>query len=701
MLAILKREFKSLFCNVTGWLFVGATLALFGLYFFVYNLYMGYPYISYALSAISFIFMITVPILTMKVLAEERKNKTDQLILTAPVSVGRIIMGKFLALAATYTICIVVICVAPLILTIFGDVPLLQCYVAILGFWLYGLTCIAIGTFVSSLTESQVVAAVLTFAVIFLGFMMTSLTGVISSSGNLLTKILNCYDLIGPFQKFLDGTFSVTGIIYYVSLIALSLFLTCQAIQKRRWTISSKKISTSVFSGGTILIAVALVVVCNLVVNELPTKVTAVDVTAQKLYSITSDTTDYLKSLEEDINIYVLSAKEDADETLAGTLQRYEDASKHVKVTYIDPSVNPNFAAQYSDASLTTNSLIVVSDARSKVIDYSNIYEYTYDSSTGSQTTSGYDGEGQITSALQYVTSENMPVVYELTGHSEISMSGDFLEVLTKSNLEVTSLNLLENDSVPADCDALLINGPESDFSDDDVTKVLEYMNNGGKVFISLDYRYMSELTNFKKILSAYEITAIDGIVADNDSAYYYQQPFYLLPYVESTDVTTTVSGATSVFMPYGVGLSYNDEGAYTITDILSSSDSAVSKVNYNTATSYTAEDGDINGPFSLGAMLTTDSDGSLFVFGSTFMFADDANAMVSGRNADLFKEVINYMVGDINVSTVVIPSKDYTVAQLTVSQNAILMYGIIWGILIPLASIVVGIIIWAKRRKK
>ena len=96
--------------------------------------------------------MVTVPILTMRVLAEEKHAKTDQLLLTAPISVGKIVLGKFLALALVYTICIGVICVSPLVLMIFGDVPLAETYVGILGFWLYGLATIAIGTFVSSLT---------------------------------------------------------------------------------------------------------------------------------------------------------------------------------------------------------------------------------------------------------------------------------------------------------------------------------------------------------------------------------------------------------------------------------------------------------------------------------------------------------------------------------------------------------------------
>ena len=103
MLAIFKREFKSYFQNVIGWLFVAALLAVYGLYFYVYNLKNGYPYISYDLKGIGFIMMIAVPILTMRSLSDEKKTKTDQLMLTSPVSVGRIVAGKYLAMAAVYT----------------------------------------------------------------------------------------------------------------------------------------------------------------------------------------------------------------------------------------------------------------------------------------------------------------------------------------------------------------------------------------------------------------------------------------------------------------------------------------------------------------------------------------------------------------------------------------------------------------------
>ena len=713
MLAIFKREFKSLFWNITGWLFIGITLALFGLYFFVYNLSYGYPYISYSLSAIAFLFMVTVPILTMRVLAEEKHAKTDQLLLTAPISVGKIILGKFLALALVYTICIGVICVAPLVLMIFGDVPLAETYVGILGFWLYGLATIAIGTFVSSLTESQVISAVVSFGLIFVGYMMSSICSVISSSGNLLTKILGCYDLYTPLDDFFNGTLSVTGIVYYLSVIALALFLTEQMIQKRRWTISRNMISTSVFSTGMIAIVVALTVVVNLIASALPETYTQIDATSQKLYSITEDTEKYLDTLKDDVTLYVMVNENSKDDNVDRTLQKYASASKHVKVKYVDPNVSPTFASKYTDSDVTSNSIIVVCGDRSKVIDYnSDIYEYSYDSSYNYSVT-GYDCEGQVTAAIQYVTSESTTNVYELTGHDESTLSGDFSEVFQKRFMNVESLSLLTVDAIPEDCQALFITAPQSDLSEDDLSKLSQYLGNGGKIYLSIDYSKWNDLTNFKKLLSDNSIETTESLLAETDRSYYYQSPFYLLPNVENTEVSSSVAGMTQVFVPYRVGRTYTGEDDSNVTSFMTTSDTTIAKAAANIAAVQSqadaaniasVQDGDTQGQYSLGMMVTNENGGELCVLGSAMMCTDSANQIVSGHNATLFNGIVNALVttdDENSDNAVVIAAKDYTVSNLTVSANAMLVYGILWGIFMPIVLIIIGIIVWARRRKR
>ncbi len=708
MLAIFKREFKSYFQNVIGWLFVAALLAVYGLYFYVYNLKNGYPYISYDLKGIGFIMMIAVPILTMRSLSDEKKTKTDQLMLTSPVSVGRIVAGKYLAMAAVYTIDIALFTLSPLVLSIYGKVALSEAYVALFGYWLYGLSCIAVGLFISSISESVIISAILTFAALFLSYMMQSITGLISSSGNLLTKVLNCFDLYTPFENFVSGCFSVTSAAYYVTVTLLLCFLTTQSIQKRRWAFSKKMIGTGAFSAGMIVIMCAICVVVNLVVTALPAKYTSIDCSATKLYSLTNDTKDRVSKLDEDITIYVLNSKKSKDAKIDETINRYKDLSSHINVKYVDPATSPKFYQDYTDTTPTTNSLIIESKNRSKVIDYNDIYEY--DSSSyyyGYQSQSsitGYDAEGQITSAIEYVTmdADELPVIYQITGHNETEIGSNFQSVVSKANANLKSLELFNEEKVPEDATAIIINSPTVDFNDEDAQKVIDYLNGGGKAMIIGCYAYNDELANFNKILSAYNVSFKTGVVAENDSSKYYQNPLYLLPTVETTDYTSDATDGY-VFLAGSCAISYpEDTDDVTYTKLLSTSDSAVLKKDWKNITTSKAEDADENGPFTTGLAVNDSSTGaSIVVFGTPYVVDDSYDNAVSGNNADMFKDVITSMTGNVELASSVIPVKDYTLSNITINTLQAVVTGLIIMIAVPILLIIIGIVVWAMRRKK
>lgn len=708
MLAIFKREFKSYFQNVIGWLFVAALLAVYGLYFYVYNLKNGYPYISYDLNGIGFIMMIAVPILTMRSLSDEKKTKTDQLMLTSPVSVGRIVAGKYLAMAAVYTIDIALFALSPLVLSIYGKVALSEAYVALFGYWLYGLSCIAVGLFISSISESVIISAILTFAALFLSYMMQSITGLISSSGNLLTKVLNCFDLYTPFENFVSGCFSVTSAAYYVTVILLLCFLTTQSIQKRRWAFSKKMIGTGAFSAGMIVVMCAICVVVNLVLTALPAKYTSIDCSATKLYSLTGDTKDRVSKLDEDITIYVLNSKKSKDAKIDETINRYKDFSSHIKVKYVDPATSPKFYQDYTDTTPTTNSLIIESKNRSKVIDYNDIYEY--DSSSyyyGYQSQSsitGYDAEGQITSAIEYVTmdADELPVIYQITGHNETEIGSNFQSVVSKANANLKSLELFNEEKVPEDATAIIINSPTVDFNEEDAQKVIDYLNGGGKALIVGCYAYNDELANFNKILSAYNVSFKTGVVAENDSSKYYQNPLYLLPTVETTDYTSDATDGY-VFLAGSCAISYpEDTDDVTYTKLLSTSDSAVLKKDWKNITTSKAEDADENGPFTTGLAVNDSSTGaSIVVFGTPYVVDDSYDNAVSGNNADMFKDVITSMTGNVELASSVIPVKDYTLSNITINTLQAVITGLIIMVAVPILLIIIGIVVWAMRRKK
>lgn len=704
MFSIYKRELKSCLQSFIGFLFIAVTLFFLGLYYSVYCLLSGYPYFSYVISSVVILFMISVPILTMRILAEERRNKTDQLILTAPVSVGGIVVGKFLAMVTVFAIPTAIISIYPLIMCHYGKIPLGETYLSILAFFLYGMTAIAVGVLISSLTESQVIAAVLSFAALFLGYMMPSLCSLISSTGNLLTKLLGCFDMYTPFANLLNGTLNLQSIFYFVALSALLLFLTVQSIQKRRYSVSVKSLKFGAYSTGMIAAAVAIVVVANIVLDEMPGTWTSVDLTSEKLYSLTDQTKEYVKGIDEDVTIYVLVNKDSRDITLSQTLERYEDLSDHIKVEYVDPQVNPRFHTQYTSASISINSLIVVSDKRSKVIDYNDVYESTIDYSTYQTVTTGYDGEGQVTSALDYVLSDDMPKMYMLEGHGEYTLSSSFTAGLDKENVEYETINLLNYDAVPEDAACLLINGAIKDFSADDKDKVIAYLEKGGKVVLIAGYTD-EETPNLDALLSYMGMSIAEGMVVEQNANQYYRNPYYLLPSMSYGDYTNGIYGQQYyIFAPFAQGILIENEEAEGMSyeTILSTSDTSFSKVNLTNLETYAKEEGDIDGPFAIGvaAVKTLESgDAAMVVYGSEQMFTDDANSMVGGANRVLFMNTISQFVNhEVSVS---IPVKNYEVSTITIVQSQAVLLSVLVTIVLPVGCLILGFVIWFRRRKR
>lgn len=286
MKAIYKKEVKSYLTSMIGYVFIFFILLLEGIYFTAYNLQNAYPLFGTTLSAVTFIFLILVPVLTMKTIAEERKQKTDQLLLTAPVSVSEIVLGKFLAVATVYVIPVLIICLYPMIMGKYGTVSYAMAYTAVLGFALLGFTQIAVGVFWSSVTENPVIAAVVTFIVLFVCYMITGIGSLIPDSSmaslacymllvllaavwiyhmirNLwiaavigiageaalaityvvkstlfegsIQKFLAVFDITSHFDNFTNGILDLQGVVYFLSVIIIFLVLTVQTITKRRW----------------------------------------------------------------------------------------------------------------------------------------------------------------------------------------------------------------------------------------------------------------------------------------------------------------------------------------------------------------------------------------------------------------------------------------------------------------------------------
>lgn len=286
MTAIFKREFKSCFTGMIGWVIAAVSLFFLGLYYTNRNLLYASSDFATVLYTMTMILLFLLPAISMRSFAEERKNKTDQLLLTSPVGIPSIVAGKYLAEVAVFALPLAAAVIMPLILTAFGTVSLVAAYSALLGYLLLGAACLAVGTWISALTENQILAYLATFGALLVAYLMNGIQTMLTT-GNLLAfvvfmiivlvaailvgvsckrltagltvfcigaaavfilflarpawlltafnAVLDALALFEPFKDIVGGMFSIPAIVYYLSVIGLFLFMTGQALERRRW----------------------------------------------------------------------------------------------------------------------------------------------------------------------------------------------------------------------------------------------------------------------------------------------------------------------------------------------------------------------------------------------------------------------------------------------------------------------------------
>lgn len=499
------------------------------------------------------------------------------------------------------------------------------------------------------------------------------------------------------------------------------------------WRKNMKTLRNGSYSVLVSVVVIAVVIVLNMIVGQLPAKYTQFDISTGKLYTIGDETINTLKNLKEDITIYYIVQTSNEDSTIEKLLEQYEENSNHIKVVKKDPVVYPNFTAKYSDEEISENSLIVECGERNKVISYSSIYETSVDYSTYQQSVTGFDGEGQITSAISYVTSDSLPVVYYLEGHNEISIPSSLQERIEKANVELESLSLLTADGVPEDAAGLLLDSPESDYSKEEAEKVITYLENGGRAMIITDY-IGKEMPNYQSILAAYGVEVTDGVVVETDKSHYVQMPYYLVPNIGSSDVTTGMTdGSQYVLLAgcQGLTVSGSQRETLNISQILTTSEGAYVKANPEEMTTYEKEDGDVDGPFFVAATIsetvgsgdeTEESDGEttedseaedsadasedaketrIVCFASSGILEENFNNTVSDGNYTLYINSLNWLVDTDESATVSIASKSMETQYLTVTAAKGAMAAVALCFLLPAVCLIAGGIICFRRKRR
>ena len=487
---------------------------------------------------------------------------------------------------------------------------------------------------------------------------------------------------------------------------------------------SRKTVKIGTFTLILTAIVLAVIIALNLLASELPASVKSIDTTKEKLYTIGDETKAVLKDIKNEVQIYLFVEKGQETNntmTLEVLLEQYAGENDNISYKIIDPADNPNFSKQYTEETIVSDSVIVVSGNKNRVINGS---EWTmFETAEGRLTSEQYNnmammysyynqtleavklfmGETNLTSAIAYVTSENTDKVYTLTGHGETEISDGYTEIVTSSNVDLESLNLLTGDgTIPEDCTILIINYPSQDITEKELDTISDYYANGGSVILvtTINYIDQNKEPNLISLAARAGMQPQEGVIFEGDPSGYQSYPLYLIPSVSPSAPGSLISeGALTYYMPASHGIEEKEGTGAVFTPILVTSDSSYLKTDIYNIDHFEKDDTDAEGPFTVAALSTLDNGdttSSFFWFASPAYFDKKADF---GGNSSLFKSILSSCSNGA-VTTSVEP-KTISTTTLTVNESQAGAWRTVFIAVIPLVILAAGFVVWIVRRKK
>jgi ABC-2 type transport system permease protein len=479
--------------------------------------------------------------------------------------------------------------------------------------------------------------------------------------------------------------------------------------------LSSLKTSKARFGGYATLLIVgvlAVIVVINVLVDQIPGKI---DLTQNKIYSLSQETYTILDALKTDVTITAIGAKGSEDFTVKTILGKYAARSRRVKLETVDPEMNPGWSKKYdpSGTGLSAGSLVVSAGAKYKTIGVYDMYNYdtqSYYSGQSSQPTlTSLSVEQRVTSALQYVTAEKNASLYVLEGHGEQTLSAIGMDsAVGNANYEVKNLNLLTAKAVPADATILLVLSPKKDVPADETEAIRAYLAGGGRAVILMDLQERDNaFPNLAGLLKSYGVEVRSMVVLEGDQSKMIspQYPYYIIPTLEYHDILSPLrTNNYQMMLPSAQAIQTLDLKKKTlkIESLLSSSDKSYGKRDIANIKTVTREKNDAAGPFALAVAITDPADETrkqdtqLVVVGDLQFLAPSIQGQVPG-NGDFFMNSLGWLKGQKESLT--IRAKNMQQMRLSINQLDALIFSGVVVILLPLLILGAGFIVWTRRR--
>lgn len=475
-------------------------------------------------------------------------------------------------------------------------------------------------------------------------------------------------------------------------------------MEKIKKSFQTRKFKSATYSFGIIAVALAIVILLNLLVQSLPANLTKIDLSFNRMYSLTETTKELMKGLTEDITVYVVCQTGSEDVDVMEMLEKYTSLSARIHIETVDPVLHPTFTSEYTEEAVASGSLIVVSGKRFKIIPYQDLYEQTLNSSTYRYEITGFDVEGQMTSAIHYVTTNELPVIYQLEGHGVTTLSSSLQELIAKNNMELKSLNLLSAGGVPEDAACIFLHAAANDLSADEAKQILRYLEQGGRVFL-VDASDGKERANLNSVLEHYGVQLVSGYAIETDTAHFLR-PYanYLLPEVKNHAIT---SGMEEEYLLLGNACGiFNVENTRTsvqVAPLLQTTEGGFLRSMENASLqSVSMAEGDIAGPITLGVAITEtyqDTETRLVVFGSSYLTNESANAQVLGNNYTLVMNGLSWLCG--LDSSIAIDAKSFSMEYLQIPAQQTNRWTLITVVGLPGICLILGFGVWIRRRRR
>ncbi len=695
MTAVFFRELLSYFISPMGYVYLAAFYVLAG-YEYTVIILSGRADMSYEFTFLYTVILLLIPILTMRLMSEDRKQKTEQLLFSAPVSLSGITAGKYLSAVTVYFMGIAVTLLHAAALSPFTEMNWELVFGNFIGIMLMGMACISMCMFISAQTENQIVAAIGGFASVMVVLSLNSIAGLVSFEP--LRKILYSFSFYSRYHDLTMGIFRAEDLFFFISFSCVFFLLTVTNLEKRRGR-------HNILTTGTSVLFIILAVTANSIVGKLAERYEwSVDLTEDGRYAISEDSINYLKDLKEDVSITVFVDEEDMASgsyyivQAYHNLTEYERQSEKVELEFVDLVDHPAYASQYPTLEINAYDILVQTDDRQEVLALKDLFEYD---STGSEITASRV-EQMVTNAVVSVTAEEKSKVTILTGYGELFPT-DLKELLEVNGYAVTEQSLLTGE-IDEEAQTAVLFAPQKDLEEDSLRKIRAWLDQDGRqgknLFVFFDPN-AAKLPGLEKYLNEWGIKTGEGYAFESNSNLYYNRFYYPVAQYMDMEYASDMTGSDLTIMALcrPVDVLFESKDNYETSILLGFS--PTSGIIQSGDTEVTADKitGNVNGMVLsshryYGSEVTVSN---VAVSGSALAFGKELLSSGTFANADYILGVFQKL-GDVERLPGIVP-KDLSAPVHTMTEARTNTY--IWGffIVLPALVMVTGVAVWLRRR--